>query len=377
MIGIIEWSKKNTTINRLTENKEIKLQENQVLNDNSYVIETIAQNLEVPWGMAFTNENRLLVTERPGRVRLIENSVLQKEPLYVFDEVIAQGEGGLMGLAIDPAYNENKFVYMSLTYIQDGIRFVKVVRLRDQGNRLEEKITIFDGIPAAQYHVGNRLAFGPDGKLYITTGDALQASEAQNIDSLAGKILRINANGSIPEDNPFPGSPIWSYGHRNPQGLAWNPADGLLYESEHGPSGFDGSGGGDEINLIQKGGNYGWPLASHEETYPGTIDPLITFTPAKAPASLLFYTGEKLSIFTNHLIFGALVGQAIIDITLDSDDPNLIVSTKEVNSVQEGRIRTLIQGPNDCIYFSTSNQDGRGNPKPDDDKIMRMCPDIN
>jgi glucose/arabinose dehydrogenase len=368
------WSREDFPVFvKIIRNQQIEPPKDKQGNKPFYRLETVAENLEIPWSIAFTQENRLLVTERPGRVRVIEQGVLQKEPLYIFGEVVAEGEGGLMGLAIDPAYRQNQFIYMSLTYGEGTTRFVKIVRLRDRGNTLEEKTTIFDHIPAAQYHVGNRLAFGPDGKLYITTGDALQASEAQNIYSLAGKILRINSDGSVPDDNPFPGNPVWSYGHRNPQGLAWNPSNGFLYESEHGPSGFDGPEGGDEINLIQKGGNYGWPLVSHEEIYQGTIAPLITFTPAKAPASLIFYTGQDLSMFTKHILFGALVGQAIVDITLDLDREGGVVSNQVISSVQEGRIRALIQGPNNCIYFSTSNRDGRGEPKTEDDRILRLC----
>lgn len=374
VLKFIQCSKWNESLLIVSEENESQTKEKTITNGGSHILQTVAEGLEIPWSMVFTQENRLLLTERPGRVRVIKNGILQKEPLYVFDEVVAEGEGGLMGLAIDSGYKENKFVYMSLTYIQNETPFVKVVRLRDEENSLEEEKTIFDHIPAAQYHVGNRLVFGPDEKLYITTGDALQASEAQNLDSLAGKILRINADGSIPEDNPFPGSPVWSYGHRNPQGLAFNPSNGLLYESEHGPSGFDGPEGGDEINLIQKGENYGWPLVSHKKTLTGTKAPLVFFTPAKAPASLLFYIGQTMPVFTNHLLFGALRGEGIVGIKLDQNNPTKIVSSQILSDVHEGRIRTVIQGPDECIYFSTSNRDGRGEPKPEDDRILRLCP---
>ena len=178
---------------------------------------------------------------------------------------------------------------------------VKVVRFTDEGNSLTNPRIIIDLIPAAKYHAGSRLAFGPDSKLYISTGDATNKNIAQDRNSLGGKILRINADGSIPSDNPQKRSPVWSYGHRNPQGLAWIGDD--LYSSEHGPSVFDGPAGGDEVNKIVKGGNYGWPLVSHLKTRDGTVAPLRVFTPAEAPASLMAYSGTMFPQYRDHLFF--------------------------------------------------------------------------
>jgi glucose/arabinose dehydrogenase len=228
---------------------------------------------------------------------------------------------------------------------------------------------VLDKIPAAKFRAGCRIAFGPDGKLYITTGDSLDRQLAQDLDSLAGKILRINADGSIPNDNPFDDSAVWSYGHRNPQGIAWDDR-GQLYSSEHGPSVIDGPRGGDEVNKIIKGANYGWPLVSHEKTLEGTEPALEVFTPAEAPASLLIYSGNELPQFSGNLFFGALVGEGIVRMIPSGDE-----FTIEKIHTDYGRIREVTQGPDGLIYFTTSNRDGRGNPNTGDDKIYRLRPE--
>lgn len=251
---------------------------------------------------------------------------------------------------------------------------MKVARFKDDGDKLSGETTIIDQIPAAQYHAGSRLGFGPDGKLYITTGDATDRQLAQDLDSLAGKILRVNRDGRIPSDNPFSESPVWSYGHRNPQGIAWHPETDELYSIEHGPSTFDGPPGGDEVNHIVKGGNYGWPLVSHERTREGTVSPLAIFTPAEAPASLLIYSGKSFPQFKNNLFFGALRGEGLMRLELDPNNPDKIISSKKLPEVRFGRIRAVTEGPDGFIYFSTSNRDGRGSPAASDDRIFRIRP---
>lgn len=333
-----------------------------------YRIEEIANGLEVPWSIVFTSSNRMLVTERPGRLRVIENGKLREEPLHVFPEVSTIGEEGLMSIVLDPDYNKNKFIYASLAYESERGMFVKVVRFTDEETSLADETIILDGIPAARYHAGCRIAFGPDGKLYVTTGDSFDRQLAQDLNSLAGKVLRINDDGSIPEDNPFEGSPVWSYGHRNPQGMAWD-ANGDLYISEHGPSVIDGPRGGDEINKIVKGANYGWPLVSHGKLLEGTEPAIEVFTPAEAPASLLIYSSGVLPQFKGNLFFGALVGEGIIRMIPDGDDFKI-----EKMQTEYGRIREVMQGPDGTIYFTTSNRDGRGKPKTGDDKIYRIAP---
>lgn len=337
-----------------------------------YKIEEIAHGLEVPWSIVFTSPTRMLVTERPGRIRVIENGIVKGEPLHTFLEVSTGGEEGLMSLALHPQYANNKYVYASYAYQSERGMWVKVVRFRDDGDSISDMKTIIDAIPAAQYHAGSRLRFGPDGKLYITTGDATEKEIAQDLRSLGGKILRINDDGSIPSDNPFK-SAVWSYGHRNPQGISWNEK-GKLYETEHGPSTFDGPPGGDEVNRIVKGGNYGWPLVSHENRLEGTIHPLLVFTPAEAPASALIYSGKLFPEWKDNLFFGALIGEGLIHIVLSDSDPDKVVSYEKLADVKFGRIRDVTEGPDGAIYFSTSNRDGRGSPAATDDRIFRIVP---
>lgn len=338
------------------------------------LVEAIVTGLDTPWSIVFTSPERMLVTERPGRIRVVENGVLKPEPLHVFSEISERGEEGLLSMTLDPSYPENRFLYVVIAYPRGSDIIDKVVRLRDDGSRLSDTTVLLDGIPAARFHAGSRIAFGPDGKMYVSTGDATDKNLAQDMQSLAGKILRINTDGSIPEDNPFPGSLIWSLGHRNPQGLAWHPDTGALYETEHGPSGFDGAGGGDEVNRIEKGKNYGWPLVSHEKRRVGTEVPLLLFTPAEAPASLLIYSGRAFPEWRGNLFFGALKGEGLMQIVLDDQDASKAESYEKRAEVNFGRIREVMEGPDGFIYFTTSNRDGRGTPGVDDDRIFRLRP---
>lgn len=340
--------------------------------ENSYEIKTVADNLYVPWSIVFTDPDRMLVTERNGKLRVIRNGILLEQPLKVFEEVSSDGEEGLMGLALDPDYRENKFLYISYAYGSSDKMSVKVVRFKDEGEKLSDEKTIIDGLPAERYHAGCRLRFGPDGRLYITTGDAGERKLAQDINTLYGKILRINPDGTIPADNPFPDNPVWSYGHRNPQGIDWYPGTDILYSTEHGPSGFDGPGGGDEVNIIVRGGNYGWPVVSHRESKEGMISPVLEFTPAIAPASGMFYRSDSIPQFKNNYFFGCLRGSGIMRVVMDKSDPTKILSNEMLAEVNFGRIRDIAQGPDGAIYFSTSNRDGRGRVREGDDKIYKI-----
>ncbi|MGH9882396.1 MAG: PQQ-dependent sugar dehydrogenase, partial [Pyrinomonadaceae bacterium] len=210
--------------------------------------------------------------------------------------------------------------------------------------------------------------------LYITTGDATERALAQRLDSLAGKTLRLNDDGTVPTDNPFVGqqnarAEIWSYGHRNAQGMDWQPGSDLMFQTEHGPSGFDGPGGGDEVNIVERGKNYGWPLIHHKETRPGLESPLLEYTPACAPASGMFYRGSGFPQFRGNFFFGCLRGQRIIRVVLDG---RRVVSQENLLEGKYGRIREVAEGPDGAIYFSTSNRDGRGSPASDDDRIIRL-----
>jgi len=335
-------------------------------------VEEVARGLVVPWSIVFTSSERMLVSERPGRIRIIEGGNLLREPLHTFPQVSSIAEEGLMSLALHPDYASNRFVYAVYAYASGDEMYDRVVRFRDDGTSISGLTTVLDRIPAARYHAGARLAFGPDGMLYISTGDATDRNLAQDLDSLAGKILRVNDDGSPAAGNPFPNSAIWSYGHRNPQGLAWDAA-GTLYSTEHGPSTFDGPPGGDEVNRIKKGANYGWPLVSHDETREGTIAPLIQFTPAEAPGSALVYSGKLFPQFEGDLFFGALIGEGLMRISFGPGDA--VAGYEKLAEVDLGRIREVTEAPDGSIYFSTSNRDGRGDPAEGDDRIFRLVPE--
>jgi aldose sugar dehydrogenase len=335
-------------------------------------VDAFVTGLEVPWSLVFTSPTRLLVTERPGRVRVIENGVLQKKPLAVLQDVEASGESGLMGMAIAPDYERSKLLYLAYACDTPQGPKVRIARYRDTGDALTDRTVIIEGLPAARYHAGCRLRFGPDGKLYATTGDATTREIAQDLKSLGGKTLRLNPDGSIPSDNPFPGSPIFSYGHRNSQGLDWDPRSGLQFQTEHGPSGFDGPGGGDEVNIVEAGKNYGWPLVHHRETKEGTVPPLLEYTPAVAPSGASFSRGNLLPSFRGDFFFATLRGERLIRVRLDPANPRRVAETEDLFTGVYGRLRDVVSGPDGALYVATSNRDGRGKPSPADDRILRV-----
>jgi glucose/arabinose dehydrogenase len=342
---------------------------------SSFKVDTVVGGLQVPWAIVWAPDGRMIFTERAGRVRVFENGKLRPEPLFTVPDVEPSGESGLMSVVLHPQFASNHFLYLSYAYAGDGKR-VRVVRYRETPNGFVDRKVIIEDIPAAQFHAGCRLRFGPDGKLYITTGDATERDLAQRLDSLAGRILRVNDDGTVPADNPFVGQQkarpeIWSYGHRNPQGIDWQPVTNLLFETEHGPSGFDGPGGGDEVNIVEKGKNYGWPLIHHRQTRQGLESPLLEYTPACAPASGMFYRGSAFPQFSGNFFFGCLRGERIIRVVLDG---RRVVSQENLLAGKYGRIREVAEGPDGYLYFSTSNRDGRGSPAKDDDRIIRLTP---
>ena len=335
-------------------------------------MEKVVGNLQVPWSIVWAPDGRMIFTERNGRVRVFQNGSLKSEPLFVVPDVEPSGESGLMSVALHPQFATNQLLYLSYAYSGNRVR---VVRYRETPQGLTDRKVIIENIPAAQFHAGCRIRFGPDGKLYITTGDATKRDLAQKLDSLAGKTLRLNDDGSIPSDNPFLGQAnakgeIWSYGHRNAQGMDWQPGSNLMFQTEHGPSGFDGPGGGDEVNIVEKGKNYGWPLIHHKETREGLESPLLEYTPACAPASGTFYRGDVIPEFKGNFFFGCLHGERLIRVALDGR--RVVAQEDLVNKY--GRIRDVAEGPDGFIYFSTSNRDGRGRPTEDDDRIIRLVP---
>lgn len=341
-----------------------------------FLIETVAKGLEVPWAIVFLPGGDLLFTERPGRVRIVEAGKLRAEPVYVVPDVEPSGESGLMDISLHPDFATNKYVYLAYAY-NDGGKFVKVARYAYDGTTLKPDKVIIDKIPAAPNHAGTRADFGPDGKLYVTTGDATDWNLAQKTDSLAGKTLRLNPDGSVPDDNPFVKNSayrpeIWSIGHRNAQGIAWHPQSGLMFQTEHGPSGFEGRGGGaDEVNIVEKGKNYGWPEIWGTKDKAGMEPPLLEYTPACAPASLLIYRGDKFPSFKGDLLFGCLRGTRMQRVKVDG---RKVLGQQSLLNNNLGRIREVAEGPDGFIYVSTSNRDGRGSPDDTDDRILRIVP---
>ena len=340
-------------------------------------VETVASGLEVPWGFAWLPNGDMLLTERPGRVRIIEKGKLRSEPVFVVPDVEPSSESGLMDISVHPDFDGNSFVYLAYAYNQDGKR-VKVMRYKYAGGRLTEPKVVVDNIPGAPNHAGTRARFGPDRKLYVTTGDATDWNLAQDNNSLAGKTLRLNDDGTVPNDNPFVGKAgyrpeIWATGHRNAQGLAWQPGSGLMFQTEHGPSGFEGRGGGaDEVNIVEAGKNYGWPTIYGAKTQAGMEPPLLEYSPACAPGSAAFYNGDRLPEFKGNFFLGCLRSARIVRVVLDG---RKVVRQENLLEGKLGRIREIAQGPDGFIYFSTSNRDGRGSPTADDDRIMRMVPE--
>lgn len=317
--------------------------------------EVVAENLQIPWEVAFLPDGDMLVTERPGTLKRIGRDQRQ----YTIDGVRHKGEGGLLGLALHPKFSENHFIYLYLTTASGAGLTNRVERYRYENDNLTDRKVIIENIPGAANHDGGRIAFGPDGYLYITTGDAQNSDLAQDKNSLAGKILRLADDGSIPADNPF-GNAVYSYGHRNPQGLAWDDRR-ALWATEHGRSGV--LSGLDELNLIEKGKNYGWPTIQGDETREGMETPVLHSGPSTtwAPAGLAFKDGS--------LYFGGLRGESIYRAKITGGRQ---IELARLYQGQFGRVRAATIGPDGDLYITTSNTDGRGNPQPADDKVIRI-----
>ena len=316
------------------------------IEQKGFEIETLANNLDTPWAIDFLPDGNVIFTERYGRVSILEN---EKVNVVANLDVSEVSESGLLGIAVDPNFAKNKFVYLYYTH-ENGNRVSRFVL----NEKLENEHILLDNIPNARFHDGGRIKLGPDGKLYITTGDATIPSSAQDINSLAGKILRMDKDGSIPKDNPF-NNYVYSYGHRNPQGLAWHPASKQLYASEHGPT------RNDEINMIAKGENYGWPIEECDKTaeYAKPLRCYSEFT--LAPSGIAFHN--------NNLYIAGLRGAQLRKIVFGKDY-NTILHEEELFT-ELGRIREVLEHDG-YLYIATSNKDGRGIPKLNDDKIIRI-----
>ncbi len=333
-------------------------------------IETVAENLDIPWSIVWTPEGQIFFTERSGNLKTIQNGIVSEKPILSLD--VGGVEGGLLGIALDPNYSKNHFIYLYYTYNDFLSTNNKVVRYVESDLVLTEDRVVIDNIPGGPFHDGGRIKFGPDDKLYITTGDAGNADLSQDKNSIAGKILRINSDGTIPEDNPFSGSPVYSYGHRNPQGIDWDES-GNFVATEHGPSGWYGVAH-DEINVIIPGANYGWPDIIGSETKDGLVTPILnTGDDTWAPSGAEFYDGDKIPQWTGNYFVATLFGTHLHMIDFDLEN-NKVVSHQKLFDGDFGRLRDVATGPDGYLYFLTSNQDGRGSPEINDDRILRIVP---
>jgi glucose/arabinose dehydrogenase len=334
--------------------------------------ETILRGLEAPWAIDFAPDGRIFLSERPGRIRIARDGQLQTAPWMTL-EVADVSEAGLLGLALDPQFAQTRFVYVAYTYRATSGRLVnRLVRLRDDpatGRGTLDRV-LMDEVAGAPNHDGGRVRFSPDGRLYWTMGDAQQQNLAQDRSSPNGKILRLNTDGTIPGDNPFPNSPVYSYGHRNPQGLAWQPGTRRLYATEHGPSGGQGCCR-DEVNYIEPGGNYGWPVITGDERREGMLPPVIQSGTSVtwAPGGAAFVSRGP---WAGSLVFAGLRGQALYRVVLDPNDPRRVANFEILFERQFGRLRDVVEGPDGALYILTSNRDRRGSPAPDDDRVIRL-----
>jgi glucose/arabinose dehydrogenase len=322
-------------------------------------VETVLDNLKNPWELEFALDGTIFFTERDGKLWVIDN----ESTLHLVAEFPASNtaEGGLLGLELDPDYENNHFLYLYQTYLDIPTHQNKVVRYTVNNNQLTDELVLIDKIPGALWHDGGRIKFGPDEMLYITTGDATNANLSQDTASLAGKILRINSDGTVPSDNPF-NSPVFSYGHRNPQGLAWNE-NGILVSSEHGPSGERGYAH-DEINVIERGKNYGWPIIvgdSNDIVYTNPI--LHSGDITWAPSGLLYYYSDRIPEWKGKFLVATLRGEHVMVLDLDLEN-GVVNSAEKIFQGDYGRIRNLVQSPDGDVFMLTSNNDN--------DKILQI-----
>ncbi len=326
------------------------------------------EGLEHPWALAFLPDGRMIVTERPGRLRIIENGQLQPRSIGGLPDIAAQGQGGLLDVAVHPQFSDNQWIYLSYSAPGAGGLGTHVGRGRLQGLQLVDWQTLFQLEPKtnARQHFGSRLVFGRDGLLYITLGDRGDRDRAQDLSDPAGSVLRIRDDGSIPSSNPFLKDKsrrpeIYSYGHRNPQGAALHPLTGQLWVHEHGPQ------GGDEINIVRAGGNYGWPVITYGREYvtgfrigegtakPGMEQPLHYWVPSIAPSGMAFYTGNRFPDWRNNLFVGALKDQMLVRLVLKG---NTVVQEERLLKSKLGRIRDVREGPDGYLYLLTDAANG-------------------
>ena len=342
---------------------------------HDFQVESVVENLRNPWGMAFLPDGNILITERPGRLRLVRDWKLVDEPIAGLPEIREIGQGGLLGITLHPDFEQNGLLYLSFAGEEDGLYGTEVMSGRLEGMALFDRKIIFRAQPkrSGGRHFGSRLLFAPDGTLYISLGERGaspsegQSHPAQQLDNHLGSLIRINDDGSIPEDNPFRNNPevrpeIYTYGHRNMQGLALNPVTGDVWTHEHGPQ------GGDEINIMKAGHNYGWPVITYGVNYgigtrigegthkQGMEQPVYKWVPSIAPSGMLFYNGDMFPEWKGDLFVGSLKFSLLVRLELNGGN---VIQEERLIASEYGRIRDVAQGPDGYIYLLTDSPRGQ------------------
>ncbi|MSQ28427.1 MAG: PQQ-dependent sugar dehydrogenase [Dehalococcoidia bacterium] len=344
-------------------------------------IEMVAAGLNVPWALAFSADGRLYFTQEvSGQLRMMvpEGGRLRLRPEPVLTVPAPEGASStLRGLALDPEFGENGLLYTVCTYAGDGGRlYGRLARFTVRNEVAGEERVLLDGLPMAVTNLGGRVKFGPDGRFYLSTGYTNDFDLPQNPAALAGKILRLNRDGALPADNPDPASPVYSLGHRNVQGVAWQPGTSRLFATEHGPTGERGACCNDEVNAITRGGNYGWPVVWGAATDARFTPPVLTSgQDTWAPAGADFYRGPA-TAWRGSLFFASLRGQALHRVWFTSQGSTRVAGRQSFLAGTYGRLRDVVSGPDGCLYVATSNRDGRSGAQagPEDDRILRVCP---
>jgi aldose sugar dehydrogenase len=350
----------------------------QNMAQNTLKIKNIATGLDTPWEILWGPDNSIWVTERFGRISKINPSNGEIKNLLTIPDAKESGEGGLLGMALDPDFAQNTFVYVAYNYLVGTVYKEKIVRYTYAvtSEKLESPKIIFDNIDASNNHNGCRIIISPDKKMFFTTGDAQITSNSQSPKNINGKILRINLDGTIPADNPIANSPVWSWGHRNAQGLVFSPDGKILYSSEHGANSDD------ELNIIKKGRNYGWPKVEGfcdnalETAFckdSNVIEPIHSWTPTLGVAGTSFYGADLIPSWKNSLLVTSLKGARISQLLLDSKGEK-VLKVNDFYTNTYGRLRDICISPDGKVYIAISNKDGRGFPKADDDKIIEISP---
>jgi len=334
---------------------------------HDFRVTTVVSGLDHPWGMAFLPGGKILVTERPGKLRIVDEDGLRAEPVSGVPDVAARGQGGLLDVTLHPDFERNRTIYLSFVASGAGGYGTEVARAVYRDGALNNVEVIFRALPkrGGGRHFGSRLVFGNDGNLFVTLGDRGHRPTGQDLETHTGSIVRITDSGGVPDDNPFTDGPrpeIFSYGHRNVQGAALHPETGVLWTQEHGPQ------GGDELNVVRAGNNHGWPVITHGVNYgsgtpigegthkAGMEQPLWYWDPSIAPSGLSFYTGDRFPEWRDSVFVGALKFELLVRLELDGEK---VLSEERMLAGEYGRIRAVAEGPDGRLYLLTDEANGR------------------